>query len=84
MWKILAQDGWTGQAYSRELRAVFLKEPKPEKKVFVVCRHIVHTHINVAVFYGVCTTMDLAQALVDDLTKREGPTFVIVDSPLDP
>ena len=54
------------------------------KKVYVVCRHIVQTHMNVAVFYGVCSTEDRAQVLVDDLTKKEGPTFVIIDAPMDP
>lgn len=35
-------------------------------------------------FYAVCSTMDRAQRIVDNLTKRYGPTFLIIEAPFDP
>ena len=85
---VRAADGWRGLALASELRtpgkAKRKRQSTKQKKVYVVCRHIVQTHMNVAVFYGVCSTEDRAQVLVDDLTKKEGPTFVIVPAVVDP
>ena len=88
--QLLAGTGWQwcsrcGSIYHPGPGATWGKPSNPApKKVYVVCRHIVQTHLNVAVFYEVCSTEDRAQAMVDDLTKKEGPTFVIVPAVVDP
>lgn len=58
------------------------------KKLFVVCK--IHEHGTPYAtqfdpkFYAVCSTQDRAQIVVDKLTERFGPTFVIIEAPLDP
>lgn len=81
MWLIEAEDGWQGNAHSSELRAISKKKAPKQKKVFACCRW---TKRNQPVFYAVCSTMDRAQRQVDKLTARFGPTFLIIDAPLDP
>ena len=80
MWKIRASDGWTGSAHSSELKAAPVPKPK-QKKLFACCRW---TKRNQPVFYAICSTMDIAMRQVDKLTARFGPTFIIIDAPLDP
>lgn len=53
---------------------------KGQKKLFVVCKF----RRNTPIFYAVCSTMDIAMRQVDKLTMRFGPTFIIIDAPLDP
>lgn len=81
MWKIRAADGWIGHAHSSELRTLGKPKPRKQKKVFACCRW---TKGNQPVFYAICSTMDIAQRQVDKLTMRFGPTFLIIDAPLDP
>ena len=69
-----------------------MRTPK-QKKVFVVCRQVnpteatctgrVQPNWNIT-FFAVCSTYDQAERQVDKLTKRFGPTFIIIDAPLDP
>ena len=81
MWKIRAKDGWTGSAHSCELRAIKPPKAPKQKKVFACCRWSKRSQ---PIFYAVCSTMDIAMRQVDKLTARFGPTFVIIDAPLDP
>jgi len=80
MWRIRASDGWMGSASSSELRTPS-KPKKPKRKtVYVVVR--MNTALpNVS---GVCTTFDRATYQCDKLTKKFGPTFIIIEAPLDP
>ena len=55
-----------------------------EKKLFAVCRCIKRGKKSIPVFYAICSMMDIAQRHVDKLTKKFGPTFIIIDAPLDP
>jgi hypothetical protein len=59
-------------------------EPLPEK-LFVVVRYTKQGALNGSYpFHAVCSTMDRAQAKVDDLTKEHGATFLIIEAPLNP
>ena len=63
------------------------------KKLFVVCRYVPEKEVTALgrkqpnwnlTFFAVCSTMDIAQRQCDKLTARFGPTFIIIDAPLDP
>lgn len=54
-------------------------------RLFIVCRFWLKSKNQpVQEFFVACSTMDKAQAAVDELTKEHGPTFIIVEAPLDP
>jgi hypothetical protein len=66
---------------------------KRSKKVFAVCRQVNPEEVTRLgrkqpnwnlTFFAACSTMDIAQRQVDKLTARFGPTFIIIDAPLDP
>lgn len=59
-------------------------EPLP-KKLFAVVRYTKRNALaGQYPFYAICSTMDRAQGMVDNLTKKFGPTFLIIEAPLDP
>ena len=92
MWRVVAADGWIGTACSSELRTPGKPKVRKQKKLFVVCRYsqrvIKHparsSSSYIPIFYAVCSTFDRATYQCDKLTKKFGPTFIIVEAPLDP
>ena len=55
------------------------------KKLFVVCRFWLKAKNHpVQEFFTAHTTFDRATYQCDKLTKKFGPTFIIVEAPLDP
>lgn len=73
-----ADDGWRGVALGRELRTPRKAKKAKQNMLFIVCRHPLQE------FFTVHTTFDKATYQCDKLTKKFGPTFVIVEAPLDP
>lgn len=57
---------------------------RKQKTLFVVCRCAKRGKKSIPVFYAVCSTQDRAERQVDKLTMKLGPTFLIIDAPLDP
>jgi len=56
-----------------------------QKMLFIVCRFWLNKAAEpMQEFFTAHSTMDRAQGMVDDLTKKHGPTFIIVSAPLDP
>ena len=56
-----------------------------QKMLFIVCRFWLRSKNQpVQEFFAACSTMDIAQRQCDKLTKKFGPTFIIVEAPLDP
>jgi 2-methylisocitrate lyase-like PEP mutase family enzyme len=71
------------QTFSRWIDTAKLAEVP--KNLFIVCRFWLKAKNHpIQEFFAVCTTMDRAQRMVDKLTAKFGPTFIIVDAPLDP
>lgn len=85
MWRIVARDGWVGSAHSSELRAAKLPKLPKQKMLFIVCRFWLKSKKQpVQEFFTVHTTFNRATYQCDKLTNKFGPTFIIVEAPLDP
>ena len=85
MWRIRASDGWIGSANSSELRTPSKPKVRKQKMLFIVCRWWLKAKNHpINEFFTAHTTMDRAQRQCDKLTMEFGPTFIIVEAPLDP
>jgi len=85
---IQASDGWQGNAFGDELRRDKPRKARriPEQKMlFIVCRlWLKSKNQPVQEFFTAHSTFDRATDQSDKLTEKFGPTFIIVNAPLDP
>lgn len=71
------------QTFSRWIDTVKLAEVP--KNLFIVCRFWLKAKNHpIQEFFTAHTTFDQATYQCDKLTKKFGPTFIIVEAPLDP
>ena len=63
----------------------FWYEGEEQQKLFIVCRFWLKSKNHpIQEFFAACSTMDIAQRVCDKLTAKFGPTFLIIEAPLDP